>query len=87
MRFCRYITGGFAVLWLLAIGVLAIGTFGWFGQEKDPLSGVYLILLGAPWVQFASNAGVSGPVLAILAPAINLAILSLLCRVQSRRSG
>ncbi len=87
MRFCRYITGGFAELWLFAIGVLAIGTFGWFGQEQDPLSGVYLILLGAPWVQFASNAGLSGPVLAILLPALNFAILFLLCRVLSRRSG
>jgi len=31
------------------VGLLLIGTFGLFGQEKDPLSAVFLIPLGLPW--------------------------------------
>jgi hypothetical protein len=87
MRLCRAIPVLFGVLWFLALGVLAIGTFGWFGQEPDPLSGVYLILLGAPWVQLVSDTGLPGPLVGILAPRVNLAIVTVICHLLSRRDG
>ena len=65
----------FTLLYTLALIQLAIGTFGLFGQEQDPLSGVFLIPLGMPWVWLGDKAGLTGPALAILAPAINAAIL------------
>ena len=65
----------FTLLYALAMLLLAIGTFGWFGQERDPLSGVFLVPLGLPWNWLGDKAGLTGPVLAILAPAVNAAIL------------
>ena len=70
----------------MALALLLIGTFGLFGQERDPLSGVFLILLGLPWVSLLD--GVSDgpkPWLAVLAPALNLFILMALCRAFSRK--
>lgn len=46
---CRIATALFALAYAAALAVLAIGTFGLFGQERDPLSGAYVILLGLPW--------------------------------------
>ena len=65
----------FVVLYGVALLLMAIGTFGWFGQEKDPLSGVFLLPLGLPWNILADRIGLGVPILAILAPAINAAIL------------
>ena len=65
----------FAALYAIALFLLAVGTFGWFGQEKDPLSGVFLMPLGLPWNILADRLGLVGPWVAILAPAINAAIL------------
>ena len=55
---------------------------GGLGAERDPLSGIFLIPLGMPWTLFIGSVGkfdpfggVSPAVLAMLAPAINLAIL------------
>ena len=45
------------------------------GQDRDPLSGVFLIPLGLPWIWLGDAAGLTGPALAILAPAINAGIL------------
>lgn len=45
MKWAFYV---FVVLYLLALALLAIGTFGWFGQEQDPLSGVFLLPFGLP---------------------------------------
>ncbi|EDL47745.1 hypothetical protein [Erythrobacter sp. SD-21] len=65
----------FLVLYALALSLLAIGSFGWFGQERDPLSGVFLMPLGLPWNLLGDRLGLGGPLLAILAPAINAGIL------------
>ena len=65
----------FAVLYVLAVFLLLVGTFGWFGQERDPLSGVFLILLGMPWIWLLDAAGLEGPSVAIGAPLVNAAIL------------
>lgn len=80
MTLCRVLAGGFALLWLLALGILAIGTFGWFGQERDPLSAVYLVMLGLPWNRFVDFAGPLAQVLVVLTPGVNLLIIYFICR-------
>lgn len=78
---CNWVIGLFAALYLLALALLLIGTFGLFGQERDPLSGVFLLPLGLPWVRLGDLAPEPAwPWLAALAPALNLAILTVLCK-------
>ena len=72
MKWAFYV---FLALYALALVLLAIGTFGWFGKERDPLSGVFLMPLGLPWNLLGDRLGLDGPLLAILAPAINAGIL------------
>ena len=85
MTLCRIIVILFAILWAAALALLAIGTFGWFGQEPDPLSGIFVVLLGSPWVQLAGKIGGESMILAILMPGLNLIILILICRLMGRR--
>jgi len=83
---CRLFKWAFAVAYLAALFLLAVGTWGWFGAERDPLSGVFLILLGLPWNLFIDSFGEGSPaVLAALAPALNLAILFSICSALRRR--
>lgn len=65
----------FTGLYVIALALLAIGTFGWFGQEKDPISGVFLMPLGLPWNLIADKLGFANWLIAVLAPAINAALL------------
>jgi drug/metabolite transporter superfamily protein YnfA len=37
------------VLYTVALLLFLVGTFGLFGSTKDPLAGVFLVLLGLPW--------------------------------------
>ena len=69
------------VLYLLALFLWAVGTFGWFGQEPDPLSAVFLIPIGLPWNRFGE-----GLAIALLAPLANVAILEGLSRLLARRA-
>ena len=69
------------VLYLLALFLWAVGTFGWFGQEPDPLSAVFLIPIGLPWNRFGE-----GLAIALLAPLANVAILEGLSRLLTRRA-
>lgn len=86
-RLCRVLVWGFAALYALALLVYAAGTFGWFGAEPDPLSGIYLIVLGQPWIRLTEAFPErTWPVVAALAPAVNLAILYALCRNLNRRN-
>lgn len=80
MSICRIVIIVFAVLWVLAVVLLAIGTFGWFGQARDPLSGVFLIPLGLPWNRVMDALGIPGLAAGLIAPGINLAILAAICR-------
>lgn len=85
---CTIVSAIFVVLYLLALALFLIGTFGWFGQEKDPLSGVFLLPLGLPWNQFLG--GTPDWVRAWLAagaPLVNVAILITACRIFKRASG
>lgn len=73
------------MLYLVALALLLIGTYGLFGQEQDPLAGVFLIPLGLPW-----NLWLEGmpdaflPWFAALSPALNIGIFKLLCRYFHR---
>ena len=82
---CVWVVRIAGVLYLVALALLLIGTFGLFGQERDPLAGVFLIPLGLPWIfwlDWASDA--LRPWLAAAAPMLNLAILAALCRMVRR---
>ncbi|SIO43765.1 hypothetical protein SAMN05444722_2147 [Rhodovulum sp. ES.010] len=81
-KLCRLVTGGFIVLYVAALALLAIGTFGVFGQPRDPLSGVFLIPLGLPWNRMIDVFPEPlWPWLAAAAPAVNAALLITLCRM------
>ena len=81
MSWCRWVVRIFGILYLTALALLLIGTFGLFGQERDPLAGVFLMPLGLPWVPWLDGFPEVGlPWLAGMAPLLNLAILTFLCR-------
>jgi hypothetical protein len=83
-RACRFVFWGFAFLYGVALLLLLIGTFGWFGQDQDPLSGVFLLPLGLPWVQVIDRFAEPGPWIPIIAPLINLFLIRFVCRVLSK---
>jgi len=88
-RICPIVIAGLAVLYLLALGLLLIGTFGLFGSEHDPLAGVFLVPLGLPWnLMLDGFPETARPWLAAAAPLVNLAIVWAICRSgAARRSG
>ncbi len=81
---CRVILSGFAVAYGVALFLFLTGTFGWFGQEKDPLSGVFLLPLGLPW-NLAALPDRFMPFRGAAGPAVNLAVIWLFCRHRSKR--
>ena len=88
--FRRHLTGrnaavltyyGFLTLYIVALALLAVGTFGLFGNEQDPLSGVFLLPLGLPWnLLLPSTSEAAFPWVGVGAPLINLALIGLVCR-------
>lgn len=85
-RACRWAVLVFAVAYAIALMLFLVGTFGLFGQDADPLSGVFLLPLGLPWNQFLGFfEGTARAVAAALAPLVNILILSLLCRLVPGR--
>jgi hypothetical protein len=85
---CKWFVFLFAGTYLLAMVLLTISIFGLFGQETDPLSAVYLVPLGLPWVLFFDRMpGLFLPWIGVLAPLLNIAILVALCRVIHRLRG
>lgn len=85
---CKWLIRIFALLYLCALALLIIGIFGLFGQEQDPLAGVFLIPFGLPWVLALDV--LPEPLLpwgAVLAPVVNIVLLSLMCRWFSQRKG
>jgi hypothetical protein len=86
-RPCSIFFYAFLVLYLLALGLLLVGTFGWFGAEPDPLSGVFLIPLGLPWNRFLGGAPEALlPWLAAAAPLANLLLIRGFCVWLAARS-
>ncbi len=84
---CRIVLVIFAALYLFALAVFLIGTFGFFGSEPDPLSGVYLVPLGLPWNRMIDGASDKLLVwLAAIAPLVNVMVLWIVCRFIARRN-
>ncbi len=73
----------FFILYSVAVVLFLIGTFGWFGQEPDPLAGVFLMPLGLPWNLIGDKLGLTSAALGILAPAMNLGLLFWVWRRRS----
>lgn len=82
---CKAIFWIFIGLYVVAILLWLAGTYGWAGTEKDPLSGVFLVILGQPWTRWVDILPEKlWPLGGALMPAINAAIIWLICRVLSR---
>lgn len=82
---CRIIIWIFGAAYLFGLAMLAVGTFGLFGQPQDPLSGLFLMPLGLPWIMLSDYVPVGARLaFALLAPALNLALLVWACRRYSR---
>lgn len=74
------------VLYLAALALLAVGSLGLFGSERDPLAAVFLILIGLPWNLFIDRLPeASHPWLAGAAPLLNIVLLAAACSM--RRAG
>lgn len=82
---CRTVVLTFAFLYASALALLGLGTFGVFGVETDPLAGIYVVVLGLPWILFVDAPEALGPWLAVLAPGVNLALLLIVCSLTRRR--
>ncbi|MFV1876633.1 hypothetical protein [Nioella sp.] len=85
-KLCRIVLLVFTLLYGAALLLFLIGTFGWFGQDRDPIAGVFLIPLGLPWNRLID--GLPDPLLAWAAagaPLVNLVILAGLCRLAKGR--
>lgn len=81
---CSLFVAGFGILYLIALGLLVIGMFGLLGQEKDPLSGIFLLPLGLPWNLLAGGIpDTAKPWFAGLSPLLNLALIWYVCRRSS----
>ena len=81
-RFLDVASWALIALYAAALFVWAVGSFGWFGEERDPLSAVFLVPLGLPWTLFASGAPEATlPWIGGLAPLVNIAILRWLARI------
>ena len=74
-------------LYGLALLVFATGTFGLLGAERDPLAGIFLVLLGLPWNRLIDGfPEAAWPWLAAAAPLLNILALWLICRVTGLRN-
>ena len=83
-RVCRAILGVYIVVCLAAIALVPLNAMGAFGMSPDPLSGVYALLLSAPWIyltgELESDTSVTWNLaLAAICMAVNASILWLLC--------
>ena len=87
VRFLRFTTLAFAVLYAAAISLFVVGTLGLFGAERDPLAGVFLLPLGLPWNRmFDAAPEPLWPWLVTAAPLLNLFFLWCVYRaVRPRR--
>lgn len=82
---CKWIIRGFIAAYLAAVFLMLVGTFGWFGQPTDSLSGVFVVILGFPWTLLVDLAPERfWPILAALTPIANILILRGICRAISR---
>jgi hypothetical protein len=71
----KWVFWAFMAAYAIALALLIISAFGLFGQERDPLGGVFLMPLGLPWNLIGDRIGLTSAAFAAGAPLINLAIL------------
>lgn len=84
---CRLTIMILAGLYIVALAIFLIGTFGLFGEDRDPLSGVFLMPIGLPWNRMTGLAPEAlWPWLTALAPLVNIGLLAALCRWLANRS-
>lgn len=84
-RLCQIVVNGFLLFYLVALALFLIGVIGLFGQQPDPLSGVFLIPLGLPWNLLVDRFPEPlWPWLAGAAPLVNYVVLKLLCGLRRR---
>lgn len=84
-RVFKSIAIALAIFWVLAVAVLVIGIFGLFGQEQDPLSGVFLIPIGFPWIMMLDSFPEAVRFwLAVFSPGLNVALFAILARVFTK---
>jgi hypothetical protein len=82
---CRVIVAVFGITYVIALGLLLVGTLGLFGSPSGPLAGIFLIPLGIPWIfMLESVSDTLKPWLAALTPGLNLAVLWFICRLLNR---
>lgn len=87
-QICRIVLWIFGIAYLAALALFAIGVFGLFGQERDPLSAVFLLPLGMPWILYLARfADDVRPWLTAAAPLVNLISLIVLCHLFKARRG
>ena len=85
MRFCSGFAVGFGIAYAISLALFFIGLFGLFGQPKDPLSGIFVLVLGLPWVRLLDGTPETiRPWVGLLMPAVNLALLYITCRLLRR---
>ena len=85
-RPCKFAIAAFLLLYTVALAILVVGTYGLFGAERDPLSGIFLVPLGLPWNRLLSDLpDALLPWVGVAAPVFNLLLLWLLCRAAARR--
>ena len=75
-RFLTSLLTVFLVAYAGAMLLWLAGTFGWFGQEKDPLSAIFVVLLGWPWTKLIDILPEGlWPYAGAVAPGVNALIL------------
>lgn len=81
----RLVTWIFGLTYVVALGLFAISAWGLFGQDRDPLGGVFLLPLGLPWNLVADRLTGASTAALVAAPAVNLALLIWLTAFLRRR--
>ncbi len=85
-RVCKAAFGIFLAAYIMALFLFLVGTFGWFGETRDPLSGIFLIPLSLPWnLVIEVFPETFWPWLAAAAPTVNLILLRLVCGRTDRK--
>lgn len=69
-----------AVVYVIGLGLWAIGTNGLFGMEQDQLSSIVLEPLGWPWTSWSAD-----DQLYMAAPALNVIVLWVLAKIVGPR--
>jgi hypothetical protein len=77
---CTVAVRALIILYLGAVLLFLIGSFGLFGYDRDPLSGIFLVPLGFPWNRLLDwFPEPLWPWLAAAAPIITIGLLRFLC--------